>query len=182
MTRARDLEPLEPMSFALSSQVAFQARDFKGALEHARGAIRIDPAMWIGHMMLGQAYDRLGMTDLALEALADAARLSQVNSKPLSLRGFVLATAGRNLEAREVLRTLEGRSKEHHIPPYAFALVHAGLGNREGVFEWLGRAHAGRDVHLILLSVDAKWDPYREDPRFIDLLARCAFDPRLRGH
>ena len=164
MTRARDLEPLEPMSFALSSQVAFQARDFKGALEHARRAIRVDPAMWIGHMMLGQAYDRLGMTDLALEALADAVRLSQVNSKPLSLRGFVLATAGRNLEARQVLRTLEGRSKEHHIPPYAFALVHAGLGNREGVFEWLGRAHAGRDVHLILLSVDAKWDPYRGIP------------------
>ena len=63
-----------------------------------------------------------------------------------------------------MLRTLEGRSKEHHIPPYAFALVHAGLGNREGVFEWLGRAHAGRDVHLILLSVDAKWDPYGRIP------------------
>jgi hypothetical protein len=78
-----------------------------------------------------------------------------------------------------VLRTLEVRSTDHYVPPYALALVHAGLGHREAVFDWLSRAHSGRDVHLILLGNEAKWDPFREDPRFIDLLARCAFSPHL---
>jgi hypothetical protein len=32
-----------------------------------------------------------------------------------------------------------------------------------------------RDVHLIFLTVDPKWDPYRGDPRFEALLARCGF-------
>jgi cytochrome c-type biogenesis protein CcmH/NrfG len=38
-------------------------------------------------MMLGQAYEQLAETDLALKALADAARLSGGNSKAISLRG-----------------------------------------------------------------------------------------------
>ena len=55
------------------------------------------------------------------------------------------------------------------------ALVHAGLGEREAVFQWLNRAYDARDVHLIFLPVDPKWDPYRADPRFEALLARCGF-------
>ena len=61
------------------------------------------------------------------------------------------------------------------MPPYAIALVHAGLGERDAVFEWLDKAYDARDIHLIYLPVDPKWDPYRTDPRFIDLLARCGF-------
>jgi hypothetical protein len=40
---------------------------------------------------------------------------------------------------------------------------------------WLNRAYVARDVHLIFLPVDPKWDPYRADPRFTALLARCDF-------
>jgi hypothetical protein len=32
-----------------------------------------------------------------------------------------------------------------------------------------------RDVHLIFLTVDPKWDPYRADSRFEALLGRCGF-------
>ena len=45
--------------------------------------------------------------------------------------------------------------------PYALALVHAGLGDADAAFEWLDRAYAARDVHLIFLTVDVKWDRYR---------------------
>jgi TolB-like protein len=37
------------------------------------------------------------------------------------------------------------------------------------------RAYSVRDVHLIFLPVDAKWDDYRHDARFVALLSRCAF-------
>ena len=157
------------------AQVAFQAREYPAAIEHARRAIRLESSFWIGHMQLAQAYDQLGKTDLALEALADAARFSGGNSKALSLRGYVLAKMGRVQEAREVLRTLEALSRERYVPPYAMALVNAGLSEREAVFEWLDKAYAERDVHLMYLTVDPKWDPYRADPRFDALLARCGF-------
>jgi hypothetical protein len=35
-----------------------------------------------------------------------------------------------------------------------------------------------RDVHLVFLPVDAKWDAYRPDPRFTALIDRCGFARR----
>jgi len=175
MRRARELEPLEPISYALSAQVAFQAREYHAAVEHARRTILTDSEFWIGYVELGQAYEPIGETDLALAALTDAARFSGGNSKAISLRGYILAKSGRANEAREVLKRLEAAAGERYVPPYAMALVHAGLGERELVFEWLDKAYAARDVHLIYLPVDSKWDPFRADPRFAALLARCGF-------
>ena len=179
MRRAREIDPLEAINHALSSQVAFQTREYSAAVEHARRTTRIDSEFWIGYMQLGQAYEQLGNTDLALEALTDAARLSGGNSKAVSLRGYVLAQTGRAKEAREVLRRLEALSRERYVPPYAMAIVHAGLGEREAAFESLDKAYAARDVHLIFLPVDPKWDPYRGGSRFETLLTRCGFTRKV---
>jgi TolB-like protein/DNA-binding winged helix-turn-helix (wHTH) protein/Flp pilus assembly protein TadD len=181
MRRARELDPLNPLSYALSSQVAFQARDFAAALQHANRAIALDQEFWIGHQMRGQALEQLGDDDLALKALATAARLSGQNSKPISLTGYILGRSGRTAEAREVLAALETASRQRYVPPYALALVHAGLGDADAAFEWLDRAYAVRDVHLMFLTVDVKWDRYRSDPRFGERLARCGFTRSGRG-
>ncbi len=125
--------------------------------------------------MRGQAYEQLGQHESALEALTIAVRFSGSNSKPASLRGYVLAKRGRLNEARQVLATLQTASHNRYVPPYAFALVHAGLGDHEAVFDWLTRAYSMRDVHLIYLPVDPKWDSYSADSRFQALVARCDF-------
>ena len=178
MRRARELDPSDALPRALSAQVAFQARDFDAALEHARRAISLDPGLWIGYMELAQAHEAAGGHALALEALADTERFSGGNSKVNSLRGYVLAKMGRVDAAREVLSAQEAVSRERYLPPYAMALVYAGLGERDAMFDFLEQAYAARDVHLIFLPVDMKWDPYRADPRFVSLLARCAFASR----
>ena len=181
MRRMRELDPLEPQTYALSAQVAFQARQYAAAVAHARQAVLIDSQFWIGYMQLAQASEQLGQTDLALAALTDAARFSESNSKATSLRGYILAKSGRANEARVVLGRLESDSRERYVPPGAMALVHAGLNEREAVFEWLAKAYDARDVHLIYLPVDPKWDPYRSDPRFQAIVTRCGFTPSTRA-
>ena len=101
---------------ALSSQVAFQARDYSAALEHARQAIVLDPEFWIGHMMRGQALEQLGEHESALEALTTAARFSGQNSKPLSLRAYILAKLG-GLTRREGCCAHSNRSHRRTICP-----------------------------------------------------------------
>ncbi|MEP6917743.1 MAG: hypothetical protein ABJC89_18990 [Acidobacteriota bacterium] len=177
MQRARELDPLDPMTHALSSQVAFQGRSYSAAIDHAHRAIHFGPNFWAGYMQLGQAYAQTGKTELALDALVTGARLSHDNSKPVSLRGYLLGKIGRVEEARGVLRSLESHAGEY-VPPYAMALVHAGLDGREAVFEWLETAYRAHDVHLMYLPVDVKWDPYRTDPRFVALLEKCGFPSR----
>lgn len=176
--RARELDPLHAMEHALSAQVAFQARDYSEAMQFARQATVIDPDFWIGHFQLAQAYEQLGKADEALGVLQTAARLSGGNSKPIGLRGYILAKRGQTGGAEDVLRTLEAIANERYVPPYAMALVHAGLGRPDLAFEWLERAYDALDVHLVFLAHDPKWDALRADPRCGAILGRCGFGYR----
>ena len=177
MRLARELDPLDAINRAISSQVAFQARDIPAATEHARRAIALDPSLWIGYVELAQALEGAGEHALALEALADLEKLGSDNSKQLSLRGYILARMGRMDAAREALGLLDAAARDRYVPPYAQALIYAGLGDREAMFNALELAYAARDVHLMYLPVDMKWDPYRAEPRFAELTARCGFTP-----
>lgn len=179
--RARELDPFSAMNRALSSQIAFAAGDLPGAVHFAREAIVLEPEFWIGHFQLGQALVHLRDYPSALEALNRAGRASSGNSKAISLRGYLLAKMGDAAEARSILAMLEDISRERFVPPYAIALVHAGLGELEQTFEWLERALAAHDVHLTFLSIDPKWDAFRSDARFMDLLRRCYFAKDIRA-
>jgi hypothetical protein len=175
MLRARQLDPLSAMVHAISSQVAFQARDHSAALAYAHRAIVIDPQFWIGYVMRAQAYEHLGKVDLAMDDLVPAARFSGGNSKAISFKGHLCARVGATDAARDVLKMLHTTARERYVPPFAIALVHAGLREDDAVFEWLERALAARDVHMVFLTVDSRWDRYRADPRFTSLIARCGF-------
>jgi TolB-like protein/cytochrome c-type biogenesis protein CcmH/NrfG len=185
--RAREIDPLSAMNRALSSQIAFAAGDLVNAVHFAREAIVIDPEFWIGHFQLAQACVHLHQNEAALDALNQASRLSGGNSKALSLRGYLLAKMNRTAEVLEILQTFEtiSQSQERFVPPYAFALIHAGLGNIDIALDHLERSYQMHDVHLNFLTIDPKWDPLRRQPRFVSLLERCDFHVvapgRVRG-
>jgi TolB-like protein/Flp pilus assembly protein TadD len=180
--QARELDPLNPLVHSMSAQVAFCARDMEAAVSHARESLLTEPDYWIGYFQLGQACQQLGRDEEALQALAESSRLSNGNSKPASLSAYILATCGRAGEAREVLGALERLSQTRYVPPCAFALIHAGLNEDERAFEWLEKALEVRDVHLIYVSLDPKWDRFRQCERFMDLLRRCGFVSDLTRH
>jgi TolB-like protein/tetratricopeptide (TPR) repeat protein len=182
MRRARELDPLQPMNHALSAHVALLARDYSGGLEFARHATVVGPAFWIGYFQLAWAHERLGHTELALEALHDAETFASGNSKMIALRGYILAMSGRRNEATEVLRTLDAIAHDRYVPPYAFALIYAGLEDRERALESLELAYQARDVHLIWLPMDARWDMFRRESAFVGLIERCGFTTGQRRH
>jgi DNA-binding winged helix-turn-helix (wHTH) protein/Tfp pilus assembly protein PilF len=170
--RARELDPLSAMNRALSSQIAFAAGDLPNAFHFAREAIVLDPEFWIGHFQLAQAYAHLQQYDLAKESLNQANRFSAGNSKALSLRGYLLAKTGSTSEANEVIQTLNAISRERFVPPYAQALIHAGLGQTDSALNLLERASEAHDVHLAFLPVDPKWDLLRTEARFTEMSDR----------
>jgi TolB-like protein/DNA-binding winged helix-turn-helix (wHTH) protein/cytochrome c-type biogenesis protein CcmH/NrfG len=170
MRRARELDPLFPLLFANSAIIALEAGDPPSAIEFCRQAIAINPEFWVGHYQLGNAYFRLGDDEAAISAYTDAERLSNGNSKPVAYRAYVLAQAGREDEARTILQDLKSRIPHQYVPPYAIALIHTGLGESDLAVEWLERALAVRDVHLIDLRADSSFASLRGDPRFETLL------------
>ena len=175
MRRARELDPLLPVHHALSAQVAFAARDFELAMRFARQALAIDPEFWIGHWQVAQASVELGDHELALQALGEAGRTSGGNSKVVALRGYLFGRLGRVDEARQVLDTLVALSGERYVPPWSVALVHLGLGAIDESLAWLERALEARDVHLMFVPIDPKWDDVRTDSRIAAILRRGGF-------
>jgi tetratricopeptide (TPR) repeat protein len=173
--RGVELDPLNPLQHAVASEVAFRRREYAAAVIHAQRTIDLDAGLWVGHILAAQACEQLGEYRRALDMLTDAERLSGGNSKVISLRGYILARTGQVGGARAAIGHLSETAAAHYVPPYATALIHAGLGEGDACFDWLERAYAVRDIHLTLLPIDPKWDACRADRRFESLLARCAF-------
>ena len=169
------LESDYEMNWALRAQVAFNARQFAEAVEAAKQGKAFAPDFWIADYQLAMAYEQLGRREEALQTLSRWLGAPHANSKVLSLAGYVLAKSGRHVEARQVLRRFDAIAQERYVPPYARALVHAGLDEREEAILWLERALGERDVHLIALPTDSKWNGWRNDRRFAELLRRCNF-------
>ena len=178
MRRLLKLEPTYEMNWALRAQVAFNAGEFAAAEEFALQATVFQPDFWIADYQLAMAYERTGKKDLALATLGKHLSARGANSKLRALRGYILGTMGRHDEAREVLQAFELTARDRYVPSYARALVHAGLGDRAAALELLERAVDERDVHLIALPTDAKWNAFRTDARFVALLERCGFSGR----
>jgi DNA-binding winged helix-turn-helix (wHTH) protein/TolB-like protein/Flp pilus assembly protein TadD len=174
MARARELDPTSALLHSLSSQTAYQARDYGTAVRHARQAIVIDRNFWASHVSLAQALAAQGDLEGALAEAGEAHRLSG-SVKGLTRRGYVLGRMGRHAEAREILAEVERLARVSYVPPYDISIVHAGLGDADGLFAALERAYAVRDVNLVFLQVDPKLDPFAGDPRFRALVERCGF-------
>lgn len=113
----------------------------------------------------------------AIAEFASARDLSEGNSEVVSSLGHAYAVSGKRGAAREVLARLQRRSQRSYVPPYNLAIVYAGLGKKEQALDSLEKGYEARDVHMIFLKVDPRWDNIRTDPRFQDLMRRMRLAP-----
>ena len=170
--RALKLDPLSPLAGALKGQFLFHARRYSEAIDSLHKTLEIVPNFWIAQIMLGKSYERAGRYDEALEALRKAAETSGGTTEAMSLSGYTYAVSGRRAEAERALGELRAISDQRYVPPYNVALIYHGLGDADETIKWLERAYDERDVHMVFLGVDPKWDALRNDPRFVGLLQR----------
>jgi tetratricopeptide (TPR) repeat protein len=106
-------------------------------------------------------------------ALIEARRCAtEPPAAPLTV--LALACAGRAAEARALADSMVARSRRGalHVRPDFLAAAYLGLGDREAALHWIERAIEGRNPFMVFARVDALFDPLRDDPRFVALLAR----------
>lgn len=180
MGMACRLDPLSPALHAVNGQLSYQAAHFGEAEEHARRALALNSDFWLGHLILGKVYERTQRYAAAVTAFETAFHLSEGNTEALSLKGYAITQMGRRTEADQILKTLLDTSRTRFVPPYNVALLYAGLGSSDAACEWLEKARLIRDVHLVFLPVEPKWNGLRALPAFRALLERCALaTPRI---
>ena len=174
IVRAQQLDPLSIYINATVAQVLFHARKYDPAIEQSRRVLEIGEA--IGpHLMLGWSYEQKGMY---VEAIGEFQKYNQLAGDPetLDVLGHAYARAGDERKARALLdEMLKAKDNGAIIDPSAFALIYPGLGEKDAAFDWLNKAYEYRSPNLTLIKTHPYFDPYRSEPRFIDLLNRVGF-------
>jgi TolB-like protein/Tfp pilus assembly protein PilF len=173
--KARAIDPLSPMMHSFAGAILVMSRRYDDALPALQQALALDPDFFPTHSVLGLFYQQTGKRDAAIEEYRKAYRLSAGNILQLAYQGFVLGQIGRRAEAEQILRTMNQIAQSRFVPPYAFALVYTGLGDRDEAFQRLEQAYAVRDIGLVFLPAAPMWDSLRSDKRFQDLVRRCGF-------
>jgi tetratricopeptide (TPR) repeat protein len=126
----------------------------------------------------GEYLCRRGEAQPAIELLERAAGLVPGDSWFLANLGHCLGVSGRTEEARAVAARLAEFSVGEYVDPVGPALVHVALGETEASFAALERAFELRSMRILLLTLDPRWEPLHDDPRYADLVERIGLASR----
>jgi len=182
MAEAKRAEAVDPLSLTVSTDIgliAYLAGRNDEAIEFIKKAIEIDPNFARAHFRLGNAYLQKGMSQ---EALAEYQRAVQLAGDGPdedqyydASVGEAYAISGNTSEARKGLNRMIERFQRQYAPAYGIALIYAGLGEREQMFEWLKRAYEERCTSMAYLKVDPALNNYRSDPKFVSIARPLRF-------
>lgn len=169
--RAIDLDPLSTIINADLGEVYTWARQYDNAIDQLRKTIEMDQSFYYAHLHLGMAYELKGSYP---QAIAEYQKARALGDDPFVLAslGHAYANSGKRDEALKILDQLKEISKQRYVGEYSFAVLYAGLGDRDQAFQWLEKGYQNRTSHMNWIKVDPMLDNLRADPRFADLVRR----------
>jgi TolB-like protein/Flp pilus assembly protein TadD len=160
--RARRLDPLSPIVNTHIGHFLYNASQYLQALSALDRILELVPQFWIAHLMRGKALGLLEQPEAAIESFSKALTFSSGNTEPLAFRAYTLATTGHREAALADLATLEHQRNSTYASPVHLALAQLGLGNHPAALQLIEQAFDERDVRLIFLAVESRWQPLRD--------------------
>jgi len=172
MRCALELDPLSPVLNSHYGWIFYFAGQNDRAVEQLQKTVEMEPRFAVGRCFLGLAYERGKKYAAAIREFKAAREFSKGHPMAIASLSHVCGMSGKKAEAKRYLEELLETSRQRHVSPYFFALAHAGMGEKELVFEWLEKAFQERSGWLGNLNVEPGFDQVRSDPRFGDLVRR----------
>jgi len=164
---------MDPLSLVIGTEAAwtlYMARDFESAMEQSWKTLTMEPKFAPAQQTLGLAYEQLELHEEAIVEFQNARVCSGDHPSAVAALGHAYAVAGERSKAEELLRELEQVSRTRYVSPYWLSILYCGLGEDARAFEALAKAHEQRDVWLVWLKVEPRFDRLRSDTRFQELL------------
>ncbi|HXH06123.1 MAG TPA: tetratricopeptide repeat protein, partial [Vicinamibacterales bacterium] len=177
---ASRLDPLSPEAAQTLGLILYYARRYDEAAEVIGRGLDLDPRYARAHYVLGRIREGQGRIAEAIAATERA--LSLAAGRPsgwVPQLARLYALAGREADARALLREIERRMEEgrDRTAPQHFAYARLALGEVDAALDLLERAVAERDPAVLWLGVDPRVDALRGLPRFERLLALLRAGP-----
>jgi serine/threonine protein kinase len=174
--RAVELSPVDPWIRWQHGLVHCFSRNFEAALERAAELVALEPSWALGHTYRGACCVFTGRLAEARACFLRSIELADEALPYLAWLGVTEALAGREAEARRLLKELDQHEhRDGNIDVWKLH-VHAGLGHTEQVMRLLESASEARSASLIFMPTHPLVDCVRDDPRFAALLRRMKLD------
>ncbi|HXK04286.1 MAG TPA: winged helix-turn-helix domain-containing protein [Verrucomicrobiae bacterium] len=165
---------LDPASLPIRTDLAFQLH-YSGRNEDARqelqNILRVDPNFPLAHFWMGRVLSSESNCPGALSELEAASSSSLRDWQPvIAAHGHISGMCGQASRALEDLRRFDDIARGRFVTSYGYALIYAGLREKEQALVWLRKAVEERSHWLVWIRVDPRFDALRGDPRFQQLV------------
>jgi TolB-like protein/DNA-binding winged helix-turn-helix (wHTH) protein/Flp pilus assembly protein TadD len=177
MRRAVELDPLNADRKVFLGKILQLAGQREEAEEEMKAALELDPASTIAHAALMMLYDEWGRQS---DAVGESSAIFFLEGKPEAadaVRSIYRKSgyeAAKRYRLKAQLAYLTRLREQRYVSAYAFASIHAQLGEKEEAVEWLQKSYAARDVELPCLPShkDEVFDSIQDDPRVVAILEK----------
>ncbi len=166
---AREIDPLSVSTLAFGGYICYRARQYERANEQIGKALEMDPHLPTIQWYRGLVLEQQEEFGSAIQAHAEAVRLSMGQPLFVAALGHACARAGRKQEALGALDKLLKLSALRYVSPLEIAVVHIGLEDTNAAIEWLQKAYDQRVTRMRAL-LDPLFDRLRLDSRYIELI------------
>ncbi len=140
MKKARELNPLSTRINGDLGMAYLAAGEYDKAIEQEQKTMELNPSAEGPFWIRGMAYQQKKMFGQAIKDYRHALELSPGDPDYLAALGHAYASGGDAAAARNIRDTLFMENKKEPVSPFCFALVYAGLNDKEKAFEWLEKA------------------------------------------
>jgi DNA-binding winged helix-turn-helix (wHTH) protein len=160
------LDPLSLPAGAALAWTLYMAREFQQAVEHCWRMLILEPRLSSVQTVLGLSYEQLGSLEDAITEFENADACSSQQPMAIGSLGHAHARSGGTEQALAALARCPS--------PYWRSLIHVALGDHGSALGLLQKACEERDVGLLWLITEPRFDPLRSDLRFQALLDHSA--------
>ncbi|HEY4649451.1 MAG TPA: protein kinase [Gemmatimonadales bacterium] len=170
MTRAHELDPLSLIIDGELAWVYYLMHRTPEAEAQVRRVLELDRNYAQSYYVGGLVELQAGRPDSAIALTRRCMELGDPGPQAWGNLANAYARAGKRGAALRMLGDLQRESAHAYVPPFAFALAYAALGdNRRGV-EWLQRGVQEKDVLMPENFQEPLLDPLREGQGYAEVL------------
>lgn len=167
LERAIALDPFNPMYRAMATLVYLGPNRVEDAMRSNTLGLEINPnfppLVASGAVLL----ERQGRIEEAIARYRRCVELTGGRSFFQAFLAHLLGLSGQEGEAKQILEQMLAMPDP---PAMDIARIYLGLRDWEQTFHWLDKTVEIRNVHLLALPVDYRFDPIRQHPRFQNIL------------
>jgi TolB-like protein/tetratricopeptide (TPR) repeat protein len=176
MEKARELDPLSTRINADLGMAYLAAGRYDDAIGQEQKTMELNPKAAGAFWIRGMAYQQKKMFAQAIKDYRNALDIYPLDPNYLAALGHAYASNGNTTEARKVLDTLFVENKKGHVSPFFFALVYAGLNDKQKALEWLENAYKEKSGSVRYLKMEPRLQNLRNEPQYIALMKKIGLE------